>query len=132
MLWLLLALLIGDGTPHYLDITCPAVMVQDVNPDGTPWIRPAIAYNLLRAPIVNGVQGAFVQVNDALIIGMVEADGTADPVWYEDTSAEQGATYVYAMTAVDLGGESAPSAASGPVTMPVNPGAATNFSIVRE
>lgn len=130
-LLLLLALMSSDGgTPHPTTLVWPGVTVTQMNDDGTTFTRPVLGYYVRRALTVSGVRGDWVLLNpDAVVVGMAEDDGTPDPGWYEDETPQQGATYVYAVTAVDFGGESG-LAVSGPVMVPVNPNTPSDLVIV--
>lgn len=126
---LLFALVLGNGaTPHFATLTWPAVTVTDSNDDGTTFSRPALGYYVWRAEVVNGVQGSWLLLNpDEIVIGMALEDGTAADMDYQDSGTVEGTTYVYAVSAVDLGGESAKSPISNVIVTPVNPNAPLNL-----
>ena len=103
---------------------------MQVNDDGTTFTRPVLGYWVWRAEVKAGVQGSWKQLNpDALVVGMLNEDGTTADGWYEDTEAAQGSTYVYAVSAVDMGGESAKSSVSSARTIPVNPNTPPSLTV---
>lgn len=126
---LLFALVLGNGaTPHFATLTWPAITVTDSNADGSSFTRPALGYYVYRAPMVAGVAGAYELLNpDEIVMGMLDGDGAPADGWFEDTAAVEGVTYVYAVSAVDLGGESGKSPVSNVVTVPQNPNPPGNF-----
>lgn len=123
MIWLILALVLGDGaTPHFATLTWPAVTVTGSNDDGTTFTRPALGYYVWRAEVVNGVQGSWLLLNpDEIVMGMALEDSSAANGDYQDSGTVEGTTYVYAVSAVDFGGESAKSPVSNVIVTPVNP-----------
>lgn len=128
MIWLWLALILPSGTPHFATLTWPAVTVTDSNDDGTTFTRPALGYYVWRAEVVNGVQGPWLLLNrDVPVIGMLDGDGNPAAADFIDEQAVEGTTYVYAVSAVDLGGESGKSPISNVVVTPINPNAPLNL-----
>lgn len=129
----LFAQLLLGGTPHSATVRSPAVLVVDTNADGSTFTRPVFGYNVFRAEVVNGIAGSFTLLNpDVLLIGMLDGDGNAADVVYEDDLYVSGAAYVYKFSAVDFGGESALSTSSNLVTFPVNPNVPTGLGAVIE
>lgn len=130
MIELLLALILGNGgTPHYSTLFWQSVVVTDSNADGTAFTRPALGYFVYRAPIINGVQGPWLLLNpDVLVIGMLDDNGLPADNQYEDDQVIEGITYIYAVSAVDFGGESLKSTVSNVVVTPINPNSPTGLA----
>lgn len=115
------------GTPHSVFLTWPGVTIIQTNDDGTAFTRPVLGYYVYRAPVVNGVAGLMVQLNgDAVVMGMPDEDGQ-----YEDRTAQQGISYAYAVSSVDLDGESAPSNVVMPLPLPINPNTITGLQVTQ-
>lgn len=129
MIWLWLALILPNGsTPHFVTVNFQHVMVTDVYADGTLLTRPVLGYYVWRAEVVNGVQGPWLSLNsDVPVIGMLDGDGNPADCDFIDEQTVEGMSYVYSVSAVDFGGESAMSPISGIVVVPVNPNAPTNL-----
>lgn len=129
---LLFALILPNGgTPHFATLTWPAVTVTDSNDDGTTFTRPALGYNVYRAEVSGGVQSLWLLLNpDVPVIGMLDADGNPADGDFIDEQAVEGMSYVYTVSAVDFGGESAASPVSALRVTPINPGAPNNLQMV--
>src|SRR5947209_20308085 len=133
MILLGLLLQLFAGTAHPVTIDWNPVAVTDTNDDGSTFTRAPLGYWVYRAQVVNGTVGAFTLLNpDSAVLGMTEDDGTFDPLEYVDEFALQGLTYVYQITALDFGGESAASGQSSPQLIPVNPDAPPHVDVVIE
>lgn len=132
MIWLLLQVgLIASqagGSPHFVTVNFQHVMVSDVYADGSTLTRPAFGYHVWRAPVVNGVSGTFVLLNpDVLVLGTLDGDGNPADCDFLDEQAVEGMTYVYSVSAVDFGGESALSPSFTAAPIPINPNAPLNL-----
>jgi len=132
MIWLWLALILSNGgTPHFATLTWPAVMVTDTYLDGTVLTRPALGYHVYRAEVNGGVQSLWLLLNpNVLVAGLLDADGNPAACDFIDDQTLEGITYVYAVAAVDFGGESAPSPTSAALLTPMNPNPATSLQSV--
>lgn len=131
MLWLLLQLgltMAAGGTPHVPELVWPGIAVTDTNDDGTTFQRPPLGYWVQRATVdSSGAQGPWIVLNpDAPVIGFMEDDGTLDMCSYRDESYQQGFNYLYAVSAVDGGGESGLSGFAAPGEVPINPNSPLN------